>query len=63
MSSLRFTAYISETEDKGLRDLAAQEGTSVNYIVRCGIRYLLGLDVPSWYIKHIEEQRRHAKVS
>jgi Ribbon-helix-helix protein, copG family len=48
MSPVRFTAYLSEAEDKGLRELAEREGTSVNYVVRCAIRIVLGKDVPKW---------------
>lgn len=57
MSHVRFTAYFSESESKGLRAMAEKEGTSVNYVVRCAIRFILGKDVPKWMQEAMEEAR------
>lgn len=43
----RFTAYLP-AERELLRELAGEEGTSENYLLRIGARALLGLPVPRW---------------
>lgn len=60
MNKVRFTAYISEAEDKALREMADEQGTSVNYLVRSGVRLVLGLSVPRWLVLQLEEARREA---
>ena len=40
----RFTSWISEGERSGLDEMAREQNTSVNYLVRVAIRNLLGLD-------------------
>jgi len=60
--NVRFTAYISRKEDRALRRLAKSEGTSVNYLVRCAVRALLGYEVPDHIADRMEERQR-AKAS
>lgn len=43
----RFTAYLPG-EREALAARAAVEGCSENYLVRIGVRALLGLPVPAW---------------
>lgn len=45
--SPRFTAWLPE-ERKLLREFAREQGSSENYVLRCGLRLLLGLSVPPW---------------
>lgn len=56
--SVRFTAYMSANEDAELRKMAEEEGCSVNYLVRTGIRLVLGKDVPRWVTRKLEEASR-----
>lgn len=58
---IRFTAYLSTSEDEALRKLAEREGTSVNYFVRIGVRLVTGKDVPEWVLGKVEEAR-HEKA-
>lgn len=50
----RFTAYLPG-ERELLQELAAEEGTSENYLVRIGVRALLGLPVPPWARRRIAD--------
>jgi hypothetical protein len=49
----RFSAYLP-AERALLHELAAEEGCSENYLVRIGVRALLGLPVPTWARERIE---------
>ena len=57
MSSVegRFTAHFSPAERAALRELAGEEGTSENYLVRVGLRAVLGYPVPRWVRERLEE--------
>ena len=56
MSSVegRFTAHFSPAERAALRELALEEASSENYLVRLGLRALLGLPIP----RHARERIR-----
>lgn len=43
----RFTAYLPD-ELELLQELAREQGSSTNYVVRVAVRALLGLPVPAW---------------
>jgi hypothetical protein len=45
MSNQRITAWLSEAEAKGIRDLAEKKGTSMNWMMRIAVRNLLGLPI------------------
>lgn len=49
----RFTAYLPG-ERELLAELARAEGSSENYLVRIGVRALLGLTIPGHYRAQIE---------
>jgi hypothetical protein len=55
MSGVRITAYLSVEEERDLRDRAEAEGTSINYLVRTGIRVVLGRPIPQWLLEQLEE--------
>lgn len=57
MSSVegRFTAHFSPAERAALRELASEEGSSENYLVRIGLRAVLGLPVPRWARERLAE--------
>jgi hypothetical protein len=59
---VRFTAYLSSEEDTALRKMSKDEGTSMNYLVRCGVRMLLGLKIPN-SIQRTVEEALHAEDS
>ena len=44
----RFTAYLP-AERALLQELAAEEGSSENYLLRIGVRALLGQPIPAHY--------------
>jgi len=48
VSGTRFTAWLSDEERELLRELAHEQGSSENYIMRTALRRLLGLAVPAW---------------
>lgn len=50
----RFTAYLP-AERELLQELAHEEQTSENYLVRIGVRALLGLPVPPWARRRIAD--------
>jgi hypothetical protein len=43
----RFSAYLP-AERELLHELALEEGSSENYLLRIGVRALLGLPIPAW---------------
>ena len=63
-TSGRFTAYLPD-ERELLRELEREEGCSANYLVRLGLRALLGLEVPSRYrtmiLENLERQDERAR--
>ncbi len=56
MSSVegRFTAHFTPAERDALRAAAREQGTSENYLVRVGLRAVLGLPVPRWARDELE---------
>lgn len=43
--NVRFTAWLSEAEREGIRDMATMHGTSDNYMIRVAVRMMLGLPI------------------
>jgi hypothetical protein len=50
----RFTAYLP-AERELLQALSAEEGSSENYLLRIGVRALLGLPIPAHYRARVRE--------
>jgi hypothetical protein len=44
----RFTAWLSEEELELVRELAGEQASSANYVVRMALRYFFGLSVAPW---------------
>jgi hypothetical protein len=44
----RFTAWLSEEELELVRELAGEQASSANYVVRMAVRYFFGLSVAPW---------------
>jgi hypothetical protein len=55
----RFTAWLTEEENRRLRAAAAQHGTSVNYMLRLMVRAALGLSLPAWARGQREQPPEH----
>ena len=53
----RFTAYLP-AERELLAELARAEGCSENYLVRIGVRALLGLPIPRHYRERLDTLRQ-----
>lgn len=49
----RFTAYISEVENDGIRRVAEENETSANFVVRVAIRRFLDLPVSPSQMLHV----------
>jgi hypothetical protein len=49
-------------EREGLRALAAEEASSENFLVRIGLRVLLGLPVPRYYRERMREELERAEL-
>ena len=52
----RFTAYLSPRERELLTERAEAEGCSANFLVRTGIRLVLGLPVPARVAEELRRQ-------
>jgi hypothetical protein len=55
VSGVYHRLWLREEEDAAMRAYAEENGTSLNYVMRVGLRLLVELPVPS---KLLEEQRR-----
>jgi hypothetical protein len=47
--------YLNGVEDRELRRKAEAEATSMNYLMRIGVRLVLGLPVPSWALEMLRK--------
>lgn len=45
---MKVHTYMDELELEAARELAREQGTSLSYIIRAGVRLLVGLSVPPW---------------
>jgi hypothetical protein len=64
MSGVRYTQYLGQAEKDELDRVAAEQGSSPNYIARAAIRNLLGFNVPNWVTlmqARADESRRRRK--
>lgn len=55
---IRFTAWLSDAERQGVRELAEKYGTSDNYIIRLAVREQLGLPVPAGVVLQLPTTER-----
>jgi hypothetical protein len=47
--------YLSDTENRLVRERAEAENVSLSYLVRCGVRIILGLPIPSRFYPSDDE--------
>ena len=49
----RVSGYVSKRERAALEELAAEQNTSLNYLLRLAIRQFLGIDKPSREVERV----------